>query len=63
MINKLFMTALFFLLISLMWIWVGKGKDVKKEAKIIQTIDNVFMYVFVFSFLGFVVFGVLNIWV
>lgn len=62
MIDKLFFTAIFLLLISLVWIWLAKNKDVAKEAPIVKKVDNAFMYVFFFSFFVFVITGILRIW-
>ena len=62
MIDKIFYTAVFLLLISLVWIWNGRDKDFSKEATIVQKVDNVFMYIFSISFLVFVVTGILRIW-
>lgn len=60
MIDKLFLTFVFLLSLSLVWVWLGKGKEVTNET--VKKVDTVFMYIFFVSFIGFVITGLLKIW-
>jgi hypothetical protein len=63
MIHKLFLTFGFMFLITLGWMMICGGRDLSKYAEIITKIDHVFMWIFFISFTGFVITGILNIWV